>query len=114
MKNILLFEDFDSKAEVNFEGITLEDLKSMKPDELGWRVWKYGAVQPRAWGQWEAKQAQDFRKAYSKLVEADKDHGLVDEDVIPFGKFLLDPKQVKILEDLTRLFNKNYPGLDYK
>jgi hypothetical protein len=48
------------------------------------------------------------------MLKADRDHGLADDDADAMGKYLLNPKNLGVLNDIVSLFNHTYPGVDYK
>jgi hypothetical protein len=112
MQHLKLFEDFSGGDD--FTGITLQDVQGISPGELGYMVWGYTAKQPRAWGQWMENQSPDFISIYNDMVKADMDHGLADGDADAMGKYLLNPKNLGVLNDIVSLFNHTYPGVDYK
>ena len=74
MRSIKLFEEF-VKGSHNYDEITAKDFLEMSESEIGWMVWNYPAHQPRAWGQWEEKQPDDFRRIWKGMLDADRDHG---------------------------------------
>ena len=112
MRTIKLFEEF-TKGAHNYEEITPQEFLSLSESEIGWMVWKYPAHQPRAWGQWESKQPDDFRMVWKGMLDADLDHGIAEDDSVPMGKYLRNKKNVTVLNALVDLFNRKYPGVDY-
>ena len=112
MRSIKLFEEF-VKGSHNYDEITAKDFLEMSEGEIGWMVWNYPAHQPRAWGQWEEKQPDDFRRIWKGMLDADRDHGIADDDSMSMGKYLRNKKNIAVLNALVDLFNRKYPGLDY-
>ena len=113
MRNIMLFEDFDPNP--NFDGITIQELQAKTPLELSWFIIGYPKHQPRAWGQWLAKQPEPLSLLMGKLSDIEMRDGVMsDKDVEPLGKWMKDPKNLQVLTDFVALLNKTYPGVDYK
>ena len=112
MRNIMLFEDFETSLE--YDGITLQELQAKTPVELGWYIIGYPKHQPRAWGQWLAKQPDGISMIIGNLAKEDREYGSMDDkDVEPLGKWMKDPKNIQSLTDFVALLNKTYPGVDY-
>lgn len=114
MNNVKLFEAFSKEGPHNYYEITIEDILALRDSEIGWMVWNFPRHEGRAFGQWEAKQPEEFRSIYKKMIDADMEHGLVDEDAAPMGKYLKKEKNRQVLTDLVALFNRKYPGVDYR
>ena len=112
MRNIMLFEDFGSNPK--FEGITLEELQAKTPVELAWFIIGYPKHQPRAWGQWLAKQPDALGLIMGNLSKTEMTDGSLDDsDVKPLGEWMKKSKNLKTLTDFVALLNKTYPGVDY-
>jgi hypothetical protein len=109
----MLFEDFDPNPK--FDGITIQELQQKTPVELAWFILGYPKHQPRAWGQWLAKQPEPLSLMMSKFSRLEMTAGSMDDsDVEPLGKWMKDSKNIQSLTDFVALLNKTYPGVDYK
>lgn len=112
MRNIMLFEDFDSNP--NFEGITLQELQAKTPVDLAWYILGYPKHQSRAWGQWLANQPKELVMMIGNISKMDREYGSMEnKDVEPLGEWMKDPKNVQVLTDFVALLNRTYPDVDY-